>query len=185
MLKDLFVALWFFVPAGVANVSPIFAAKLPILKHFSAPIDGGLILRHKRILGDHKTWRGLIVGIIAATLILWVQQLLAVHIPWLDAITRQVNYAQVPILVLGPLFAIGALGGDAIESFFKRQRDIQPGHAWFPFDQTDYIVGGILATVLVVPLSIWQYLLVIVAWLIIHLISSYIGWLTGLKDKPI
>src|SRR4051794_37558808 len=122
MLKEIFFALWFFAPAGAANVMPILVAPIPWLKRFNAPMDFGLAFRGKRVLGSHKTWRGLISGVLAALLALWLQQLMVAHIGWLHEWTRQVDYASLPTLILGPLFGLGALGGDAIESFFKRQR---------------------------------------------------------------
>jgi CDP-2,3-bis-(O-geranylgeranyl)-sn-glycerol synthase len=185
MFKDLFFALWFFCPAAVANVTPIFMAKAPWLHKYNAPIDCGATFRGKRLLGSHKTWRGLISGVIFATLTLWVQQLLVDHSGWIAHMTAQVDYTALPTLVLGPLFALGALGGDAIESFFKRQRGVEPGKGWFPFDQIDYIIGGAIATMPFVTLSLLQYGWLILLWLIIHVIATYVGWLTGLKESPI
>jgi CDP-2,3-bis-(O-geranylgeranyl)-sn-glycerol synthase len=185
MLKDIFFALWFFFPAAIANVVPILVAPVPYLRKFNAPIDCGLTFHGKRVLGSHKTWRGLIAGILCATLALGLQQLAVEHIGWIRSMTSQVNYMSLPTLVLGPLFGLGALGGDAIESFFKRQRGVAPGEGWFPFDQTDYIIGGALATMPFVQLTILQYLWLIVLWLIVHVVSSYVGYLLGLKDRPI
>jgi CDP-2,3-bis-(O-geranylgeranyl)-sn-glycerol synthase len=185
MPKDIFFALWFFFPAAIANMVPILVAPFPYLRRFTAPIDGGLTYRGKRLLGSHKTWRGLIAGIIFATLVLWLQQLAVDHSLWIQRMTSQVDYSSLPTLILGPLFAIGALGGDAIESFFKRQRDVAPGHGWFPFDQIDYIIGGALATMPFVQLTILQYLWLIALWLIVHVVSSYVGFLLGLKERPI
>jgi len=185
VLKELFFALWFFLPAGVANMMPIFAARVPQLKHLDAPIDFGKSFRGKRIFGAHKTWRGLVAGIIFGTITLYFQQLLVAHSGWLQSWTSPVDYAQLPTLVLGPLFAIGALGGDAIESFFKRQVNIPPGHGWFPFDQTDYIIGASIASVPFVSLSLWQYFGLVLMWLVIHLAASATGYLIGVKERPI
>ncbi len=185
LLHDIFFALWFFLPAGIANVTPIFAAQIPQLKHLDAPIDMGKTYHGNRIFGAHKTWRGLITGIVCGTLALGLQQLAIAHSSGLETWTSQVNYLQLPTLIVGPLFAIGALGGDAIESFFKRQRNIAPGQGWFPFDQTDYIIGGALATMAFVQLSLLQYVWLIILWLIIHLIASAVGYLMGVKERPI
>lgn len=185
MLGDIIFALWFFFPAAIANVMPILVAPLPYIKQWNAPIDGGLTFRGKRVLGSHKTWRGLIVGIMFATLALWLQQLAVEHIHWIAQATHQVDYTALPTLILGPLFAIGALGGDAIESFFKRQRGVAPGEGWFPFDQTDYIIGCALATAGFIQLSVTQYIWLILLWLVVHVIASYIGYLLGLKERPI
>jgi len=185
VIEEIFFALWFFAPAGAANVMPIFVAAVPALKKYTAPMDFGLSFRGKRILGAHKTWRGLISGVLAATLALWLQQLLAAHVGWIHEWTSQVDYAVLPTLILGPLFALGALGGDALESFFKRQRGVAPGRGWFPFDQIDYIIGGAIATWAFVPLSVRQYAWLVLLWLIVHVVASYIGYLLKLKERPI
>ena len=49
--------LYFFLPAYVANMSPVLVRGR--FKALALPIDGGRWLWGKRILGDHKTWRGL------------------------------------------------------------------------------------------------------------------------------
>jgi len=184
-MNDVFFALWFFLPAGVANVFPILVAKLPLLRRWDAPIDLHRTFRGQRVLGDHKTWRGLVVGIIMATVALGLQQVLVRHFGWAQTLTAQVDYVGLPTLILGPLFGLGALGGDAIESFFKRQRRVAPGRGWFPFDQTDYIIGGAIATAPFVSLSLLQYLWLLVLWLMVHLAASYVGYLLGLKERPI
>ena len=164
---------------------PIFAARWPIIKNYEWPMDFGLRFRGKRVFGSHKTIRGLLIGIIFATITLWLQQLGVEHVSWLRSWTSQVDYTALPVLVLGPLFALGALLGDALESFFKRQVGIAPGDGWFPFDQTDYIIGGSIATWAFVPLSFKQYLLLIFIWFGLHIISTTVGYFLGLKDKPI
>lgn len=185
MLKDILFALWFFLPAGIANVTPILVAPLPGLRRLNAPIDCGLTFRGRRLLGAHKTWRGLIAGVLMAIVTLWLQQLAVTHYGWAQTLTGSIDYAHLPTVLLGILFGVGALGGDAIESFFKRQRHVPPGHGWFPFDQLDYIIGASLATMPFVALSLSQYGLLVVLWLVVHLISSYIGWLFHLKERPI
>lgn len=181
----IFFAVWFFLPAGIANMIPIFSAKIPRLRKFDFPMDFRKTFRGKRIFGDHKTIRGLISGIIVATIVLWLQQIAVQNSIWLQNWTLQVDYEQMNTFIVGPLFALGALLGDAIESFFKRQAGIKPGDGWFPFDQTDYIIGGSIATWPFVPLSFIQYIWLVVIWFGLHLISSYIGYLIHLKDKPI
>jgi CDP-2,3-bis-(O-geranylgeranyl)-sn-glycerol synthase len=185
VVHDLLFALWFFFPAAIANVTPIFMAAVPQLKKFDAPMDFGKTFRGKRLLGSHKTWRGFISGMLFATLALWLQQLAVMHWGWAQDLTREVDYVDLPTLVLGPLFTIVALGGDAIERFFKSQRGVAPGKGWFPCDQLDYIIGGAIATMPFVTLSLFQYTWLIFLWLIIHLVSCYIGWLLHLKEHPI
>jgi len=185
MIQDILFAIWFLLPAAFANVIPILVAPIPFLKKFNAPIDGGKKWRGHDLLGPHKTWRGIIAGIIIATITLWAQQLLAMHYGWAHYAAGGVDYAHLPIFILGPLFAIGALGGDAVESFFKRQRGIKSGGKWVPFDQLDYIIGSVIVSLFVVILSPLQYLWIFIIWFLMHLISSYVGYLLGLKKDPI
>lgn len=185
MIQDILFGIWFLLPAAFANVIPILVAPLPILKNFNAPIDGGKTLHGHRLLGSHKTWRGIIAGVIISTLTLWIQQLLATHYDWTSYVTAGVNYANLPVLILGPLFAIGALGGDAVESFFKRRLGIKSGGKWVPFDQLDYIAGSVIVSLFFVILSPWQYLWIFIIWFLMHLIASYVGYLLGLKKDPI
>lgn len=185
MLKELLFAIWFFLPAGIANAAPVFSAKIKALHKYAYPMDFHKTYRDIRIFGSHKTWRGFISGVIMATVVLGLQQLMVIHFAWAHSFTAHVKYEHLPTLILGPLFAIGALGGDAIESFFKRQRKIPPGHGWFPFDQTDYIIGGAIATSPLVQLSVREYALLIVFWFVAQLITVYIGWLIGLRERPI
>ncbi len=183
--KDILFALWFFLPAAFANGVPVLVAKVPWLKKFEAPMDFGLTYRGKRILGAHKTWRGFIAGILTSTLTLWLQQLAVMHFGWAQWLTTQVDYVNLPTLVLGPIFGAAALAGDAFESFLKRQRNTPPGYGWFPWDQLDYILAAAAASMPFVSLSLGQYAWLIGFWFAIHIVSTYIGYLIGLRDKPI
>lgn len=184
MVQDILFAAWFLLPAALANIAPVLVAKLPLVAAWDAPIDGGKTFRGHDLLGPHKTWRGLVAGVALATLTLWLQQLLSQHIGRVHALSP-FEYATLPTLLLGPLFALGALGGDAVESFFKRQVGIKSGGSWVPFDQIDYIIGAIIATLPVVVASLAQYAWMLVIWFIMHLLGSYIGWLLRLKKDPI
>lgn len=184
MLQDILFAFWFLLPAAVANAAPIFAAKIPFLRRFDAPLDAHKRLYGHRLLGSHKTWRGIIAGIIVATLVLWGQRLLYMHFEWARYVAHDVDYTHLSLL-LGPLFAIGALGGDALESFFKRQRNVRSGGSWVPFDQLDYIIGAVAVSLIFVKLRPLEYLWIFIVWFVAHLAGSYIGYKIGLKKAPI
>ncbi|HEX7484065.1 MAG TPA: CDP-archaeol synthase [Candidatus Saccharimonadales bacterium] len=185
MLQDILLAIWFLLPAAAANAIPVFAAAIPFLKKYDAPIDGGKTFRGHKILGPHKTWRGIIAGIIIATLALWIQQILVADFAWAQFAAGGIDYATLPVLLLGPLFAIGALGGDAVESFFKRQRRIQSGGTWVPFDQIDYIIGSVIVSLFFVTLTPMQYAWIFIIWFLMHIAATYIGYKLGLKKDPI
>lgn len=186
LVNNIFFALWFLFPAAASNVAPIISAHIPFLKKYDAPIDGGRKFRGHALLGSHKTWRGIISGIIVSTIFLFVQQILVSHFQWAyDLTIPYVDYSTLPLFLLGPLFAIGALGGDALESFFKRQINIESGGSWLFFDQIDYVVGALLISLPFVILPAIEYVWLLLIWFGLHFIASYVGWLVGLKERPI
>lgn len=184
MLDEILFALWFFLPAGMANMIPIPIAKVPGLRRFETPLDFGATFRGYRVFGPHKTWRGLIAGIVAATLTLWLQQYLASHSMWLQPFEDQVDYTSLPTLIVGPLLAIGALGGDAIKSFFKRRRNIAPGKVWLPYDLIDHIVGAAILVLPFVVFAWWVYPIIVAVWLFANMTISYAGYLVHIKERP-
>lgn len=185
MIHDILFLLWLFLPGVFANMIPIPVAKISWLKKYNAPLDAGKTFRGKRLLGANKTWRGLVAGMLIATLTFWLQQLAYEHYGWAQSVSGPVDYASLSAFVLGPLIAIGVLGGDAIESFFKRQRGTPPGESWFPWDQLDSVIGAAIVLLPFVAFTPRQFVLIILLGPVIHLVSAYTGYLTGFKDKPI
>lgn len=168
-------AFWFFLPAGVANMAPVFVSRLPGLRNWKSPLDFGKSYKNERLLGDSKTWRGLLLGMLAAGLVGLVQFKIIVpaEASWFTAFSTSA------------LMGMGALVGDAVESFFKRRRGIPPGQTWFPFDQIDYIIGGLIFVAPISQLSLKLVLTILVLFSCLHLATVYIGYVIGLRAKPI
>lgn len=182
-MSEFVFALWFFLPAGLANAAPVVLSRLPLLKNWNAKLDFGKSFRGKRIFGNHKTWRGLIGGTIVGGLTGWL--IFAVNPSSVNRIDLFPVAPVASMFILGAVLGFGALYGDAVESFFKRQMNISEGKSWFPFDQLDYIIGGLLASLPIVVLKWYEYVLVVVVWFLMHLLVSFIGYLLGLKKDPI
>lgn len=182
-MNDYIFAILFFLPAGLANIAPILANKVPLLNRWKTPIDLGLEVRGKRMLGPNKSWRGLLTGTLAAGF------LGALVYPYL--INKSQNIGNTPasswpeLFIIGATIGFGALLGDAIESFFKRQKGIKSGSSWLLFDQLDYVFGAIIFSMIFVRLELSHYLAVIVFYFVGHLVMTYLGYLLKLKDKPI
>ncbi len=183
-MKSLLFSLWFFLPAGLANAAPVFANKIPYLNKWKTPLDFGLQWRGQRLLGDNKTWRGFCFGVAVGILVCMLQKQVFLHSS-VQSLAFPVDYSSVNVILLGSLLSVGALTGDALESLIKRRVGVKPGESWFPFDQLDYIIGGLVLSLPLVRLSFADYALIIFIWFTMHLIASYIGWLLHLKEKPI
>ncbi len=183
-MKELVFAIWFFLPVGFANMAPVFAAHSPILGKWNYPLDCYKKYRGKRILGDNKTIRGLISGILLAILTVFLEQYFYNHWVVISQLSS-INYNSINPFLFGILCAVGALGGDAFKSFIKRQKSITPGKAWVPFDQIDFIIGAIITTALYIPLSVPQYILILITWFVLHILATHVGYFIKLKKTPL
>ena len=164
----------FFLPAGMGNLAPVLANKVPGLNRWQTPLDGGKKYGGRRIFGDHKTWRGLFSGMVLAGL----TAVLVSH-------RYSSLYGHHSAFIVGAALGFGALLGDALESFFKRRSGVPAGKSWFPYDQIDYVIGGLLLSLPFVRLNATDYLTIIVLYFGLHLFASYIGYLLHFKDQPI
>jgi len=184
MFKTIFFSLWFFAPAGLGNLCAFASGKIRFLKKYNYPVDGFKKFRGKRILGSHKTVRGFIFAIIAGMIGCSLEVFLYNTFFGIRQIIP-LDYSFINPVILGGLLGFGALFGDAVKSFFKRQKGIQPGRSWFPFDQTDYIIGGLFFSLFAVRLDTFYYLLIFIVGFLIHPLGTFIGFLLKLRRKPL
>jgi len=173
-MHDWLMALLFFLPAGVANATPVIANKIPLVNKWATPVDFGLSLRGKRLLGDNKTWRGIFTATLLAGVTGWLLYPLVTN-----------DQSRGAVFGLSLLMGFGAMLGDSVESFIKRKRNVPAGHSWFPFDQIDYIIGGLVLVAPFADISAKTLGLIFVTYFTLHLASAYFAYLIGLKDRPI
>lgn len=132
-------AFWFIIPSYVANAS----AKL---LGGGIPLDFGKKWKDgKRILGDGKTWRGLLfgafIGMIAGFgLVVGAKYIAISEYAFLNLSDFEGFPLMIPIIFS---LCFGALVGDTVESFFKRRIGKNRGEDWFFFDQVDFIAGAL------------------------------------------
>jgi CDP-2,3-bis-(O-geranylgeranyl)-sn-glycerol synthase len=177
-------ALWLFWPAGVATLLPVFAAHTPLIKKWNMPMDADKSWHGHRLLGDHKTWRGFFAGWLGGSLWAWVQTAWYQHSSFIQSI-YPAGFDPNMFIWVGIIISLGAVVGDAVGSFAKRQLDIPSGQSWFPWDQLDFILGGLLLSLLVVRLPRALYLLIPAIWLCVHLLFGLLGYITKLKPAII
>jgi len=176
------LAIWFGLPAWIANATPVLGGG-------GKPIDGGRFYRDgRRILGDGKTIRGFIVGIFFGILTGLGQMFAA---PYLHPLLAQfvtvtpemqlVLYMQLPVAIL---MSFGALTGDIIGSFIKRRVNVKSGDPSPFMDQLGFILMALIfAYPIIQPGAIYAAILILVT-LAIHWISNALGYLLGLKKNP-
>lgn len=172
--------IYFMLPAYFANMAPVFAQKLSVLKFLTKPIDNGQGLKGKPIFGTNKTWRGLVVGIITAIATVWLQYFLY-SIQFFQKISL-INYFTINLWLLGFLLGFGALFGDLVKSFFKRRINLKPGAPWIPFDQIDFVIGALIFVSFAIRLSWSVVLVVLLVSPILHFLTNQIGFILKIKN---
>jgi len=159
----------------VAYTIPMyFANATPVLFHGTRPLDFGKHFRGKRILGEGKTLLGTFGGMLGG---IAAGAVLALIYPGIFSLIP--NYF--PLIVA---LAIGAICGDAVKSFFKRQIGLARGQKWLLADQLDFIVGGFLLSLFVRVPEIEVVIVLLVATGFIHLFTNFAAFKLKLKKVP-
>lgn len=181
----LIFSLLFIVPAYISNASMVITGG-------GKPIDGGKNWRDgRRILGDHKTWNGLIkgplyigiplsIGVFVLFLLLW-----PIILPIIEEANQAGDYKLyndasffqyyfiggalplgfIALIIRIILCAYGAGIGDLIGSFLKRRFGFESGSFMPIIDELDFALFAILVTS--IPALIFPELFWIPDWYII------------------
>ncbi len=180
MIIGIISAIVAFLPAMMANsLAVVFGGRLII--------DGGRCLSGKRILGDGKTWSGLLGGTLSASLVGVVLAL--IFNPYLD-----MHGFPTPGIYIIFTLAFGALLGDICGSFVKRRLGKKRGEKMFILDQYDFVLGSFILTSLLFHEWMintyllddrWTALLLIIVLIpLLHRGVNTIGYKIGLKKEP-
>jgi CDP-2,3-bis-(O-geranylgeranyl)-sn-glycerol synthase len=157
--QDLVSALYVIVPAYCTNGAPVIFGG-------GTPIDLGKSLSDgNRILGDNKTIRGILSGLVVG------------------AIVGAFGYYlfSKDLFLISFLASIGALFGDLVGAFLKRRLKIKPGDALPGIDQLDFVLGALLFVSPVYRLSVGAIVILIFVTPPIHFLTNVAAYFLGLK----
>jgi CDP-2,3-bis-(O-geranylgeranyl)-sn-glycerol synthase len=169
-------ALWIMLPAYLPN--PVAA-----LCGGGSPVDLGRNFSDgRRIFGDGKTYRGLIVGILAGIAVGLVQLMAngAYGLAWLP---------QQTVLSV-TLLSVGALLGDLVKSFFKRRFGKERGAKWPVADQYDLVAGAFALLLVFDPswlftqVTLPAFICILILTPVLHRAVNIIGYLVKVKEVP-
>jgi CDP-2,3-bis-(O-geranylgeranyl)-sn-glycerol synthase len=189
MIKFALMCIWYLLPAALGNHVASCGNRLwlPLsvkeaLARLARPVDSGALWRGKEIFGKHKTWRGIVMGVITGMITAGIQSALFLNFAFFRVNTL-VDYSRVNFALFGALLGAGALTGDLVKSFIKRRAGVASGKPWFPWDQLDWITGSMLfGCVLYVP-PVSVVAVTVVLYTIVHLCSDRIVFLMGIKTR--
>jgi len=162
-------AVFLLVAVSLAGLCQSLWLASPAARAFAAPIDGGRRFRGRRVFGENKTWRGVVVMAPATGAAFAI---VAAAIPGGATTAGLWPLTFTQYAALGAWAGLGFMAGELPNSFLKRQFDIAPGgsparDAWrqlgFVVDRLDSIAGLMLALLCVVsvPAMTWAYVGVI------------------------
>ena len=177
-------ALWFFLPAFIANPMAVVFGGGP-------PIDLGRSLSDgQRIFGDGKTWRGLVGGTLAGAILG-----LLLSLPF-DLLAPSSSWSFGPpavAFVASAVLALGALLGDLVGAFVKRRMHLPRGAKASGLDQYDFVVGALFLNLAIPSWSVPRFfsgdallglLAIIVITPALHRAVNLVGYRMGKKHEP-
>ncbi len=172
--------LWFILPASFANMAPVFVKKH--FKFLAISLDLGRKFNGKRIFGANKTWRGYIAACLLGIIIAGIQALLYFKTDFFKDWTI-FPFQGYNFIILGFLSGLGAMVGDTVESFFKRQSNIKPGEKFIPWDQLDFILGSLIFISLYFRPHWTVYIFLIITIPLFHILINHIGFWLGIQKN--
>ena len=184
-LVAIILIMWYLLPAYLANT-------VAALVGGGAPIDGGHNWSDgKRILGDGKTWKGLIGGTIGGV----ITGILVLEIgnPISGVENNILDLEGNNYIYISAVLSFGALFGDMLASFVKRRMGFERGSMALGLDQYDFVVVSLVMTWMLYGEWIeelfiehlWREMMTIfVLTPLLHRGVNIIGYKMGVKNEP-
>ncbi|AZT85182.1 CDP-archaeol synthase [Marinobacter sp. NP-4(2019)] len=157
------LALELFVMLVLANGAPVVARKL-FGHHWETPVDGGRLWHDGRpLLGQSKTWRGVVAGTLSCGLFALVAGM---------------------GLFFGLLFGLLGLLGDMLSSFIKRRRGLAASARALWLDQIPEALLPMILAFFWLPLGFWQAVAVVVLFTLSNILFSPLLYRLGIRRQP-
>jgi CDP-2,3-bis-(O-geranylgeranyl)-sn-glycerol synthase len=186
LLQTFWIVMWIMMPAYLANT-------IAVLTGGKYPIDqGNNYSDGNRILGDGKTWSGLIGGTIGGIIIGYLQLNYGNSLIEILANIKDVDFwGEKPIIIFF-LLSFGALFGDMTASFYKRRKNLDRGEKYSLLDMYDFIAMSLLLTLIFGESWLETWILdgykplftLLIATPILHRGVNIIGFKLGIKNEP-
>ena len=174
-MECIFIVLLIMSPAYLANT-------IAVLTGGKYPIDQGKLYSDgNRILGEGKTWSGLIGGTIGG-MIMGYGLINLIH----EYIWESLNISTLFLLSFGALF------GDMAASFYKRRQNLQRGEKFALLDMYDFIFMSLLLSFIFQRNWLLSWILdgwvplftILVLTPFLHRGVNIFGYKIGVKNEP-
>jgi CDP-2,3-bis-(O-geranylgeranyl)-sn-glycerol synthase len=179
--------LYLFAPLLVSAALSAVVLRYDLLPRFAKPIDGGAVLCGRRVLGDGKTWRGVIVAVVGSVVTVLFQK----HIIGARAAALGiVDYAHADAVLLGTAIGGSAMLGELPNSFIKRRLGIGRGETasrpalrvlFWVWDQVDLLTTAWPLLAFWVRPTTTLVVTSFILTLAIHPLVALIGYVVGAR----
>ena len=188
LLNAIITVLWIMGPAYIAN-------SVAVLTGGKYPIDQGRTLSDgNRILGDGKTWSGLLGGTLGGIMFGIILDTGDGRMT-LERLTGEEHvqslWSENPVMVFF-LLSFGALFGDMAASFYKRRQNLLRGDKFAILDMYDFIFMSLLLCIIFQRDWLLSWILdgwaplftVLILTPFLHRGVNIIGYNIGVKNEP-
>lgn len=188
LLNAIITVLWIMGPAYIAN-------SVAVLTGGKYPIDQGRTLSDgNRILGDGKTWSGLLGGTLGGIMFGIILDSGDGRMA-LERLTGEEHvqslWSENPAIVFF-LLSFGALFGDMAASFYKRRQNLLRGDKFAILDMYDFIFMSLLLCIIFQRDWLLSWILdgwaplftVLILTPFLHRGVNIIGYNIGVKNEP-
>ena len=188
LLNAIITVLWIMGPAYIAN-------SVAVLTGGKYPIDQGRTLSDgNRILGDGKTWSGLLGGTLGGIMFGIILDSGDGRVA-LERLTGEEHvqslWSENPVMVFF-LLSFGALFGDMAASFYKRRQNLLRGDKFAILDMYDFIFMSLLLCIIFQRDWLLSWILdgwaplftVLILTPFLHRGVNIIGYNIGVKNEP-
>ena len=211
-----FLVLWLYLPGYLSNTAAMLGGKwIPDMTGIPVfTIDGGRVMKDgNRVLGDGKTWNGLIGGTVGGGLLGVLTHAIANgnaidSAPFLDSLSAYgTNSSEISdawfyfgggsatAFTIGCTLGFGCMVGDSAGSFVKRRLGHKregsvsskaPLLDTLPFAASAFVFGQLLLDPSIVGSSelLMGMVILLIATPILHRSFNIIGYRLGLKSVP-
>jgi len=184
-LEAMVIGLWVTVPAYIPNSAAVLFGG-------GTPVDFGKTTKDgNRLLGDGKTWRGTIGGILSG----FALGVIMIIIAYFGSFEDLGGFGELPsALLVVLLLASGSMFGDMLGSLIKRRVGVKRGAKFPILDQYDFLIGAWLFIIVLRPHWFFTHFIegphiaaligVLVITPLLHRVVNIIGYKMGKKDVP-
>ncbi len=174
-------------PVILAAIFHMVVVRYNWLKFATYPLDHYATFRSHRIFGDNKTYRGIIVMIIASIAFTYLYKWILEQVSALSNLNL-LDFNRFSPVFYGVLYGVGYVIGELPNSFFKRQMGISEGKSTSfiqrMIDQLDSVITITLLLLLFSNFTLKHFWFGILFYGFLHLGINYLLYLLRLRKEP-